>query len=133
MIVETKCQFCQKPLRLIVDEDYGGMGDPNKLYRLAACDSCADYRQRRRQTFGKLKWICELLATNQVHGDEELARVRKNLKTLLMRYIVNLAKHRGQDPPDWDEAILEGLMNRPASLGSVLGTIAGMIKQERLL
>lgn len=133
MIVEAKCQFCQKPLRLIVDEDYGGMGDPKKFYKLAACDPCADYRQRRRQTFGKLKWICELLATNQVQGEEELARVRKNLKTLLMRYIVNLAKHRGQDPPDWDEAILEGLMNRPASLGSVLGTIAGMIRQDKLL
>lgn len=133
MIVELKCQFCGKAGRAIVDEDYAALKDPQNLYKLYACDACSDYRQRRRQTFGKLKWICELLATNQVQGEEELARVRKNLKTLLMRYIVNLAKHRGQDPPDWDEAILEGLMNRPASLGSVLGTIAGMIKQERLL
>lgn len=133
MIVEAKCQFCQVPLRLIVDEDYGTLGDPRKLYRLASCDSCADYKQRRRQTFGKLKWLCELLATGQVRGDDELARVRKNLKTLLLRYMVNLAKHRRLEPPDWDEAILDSLMNRPASLGSVLTTISGMIKQERLL
>lgn len=133
MIVEAVCQFCKKPLRLIVDEDYGAMGDPQKLYRLAACDPCASYRERRRQTFTKLKWICELLATNQVQGEEELARVRKNLKTLLMRYMVNLAKHRGLDAPEWDEAIVESLMNRPASLGSVLGTIAGMIRQDKLL
>lgn len=133
MIVEANCQFCKLPLRLIVDEDYGSLGDPQKLYRLAACDPCADYRQRRRQTFAKLKWICELLATGQVSGEEELARVRKNLKTLLLRFMVNLAKHRRLETPDWDDAILEGLMARPASLGSVLATIGGMIKQERLL
>ena len=133
MIVEAVCQFCKKPLRLIIDEVYGGMGDPKKLYRLAACDTCSDYRQHRRQTFSKLKWICELLATNQVRGEEDLARVRKNLKTLLMRYMVLLAKHRGFDPPGWDDAIAEALMGKPASLNSILTTISGMIKQERLL
>jgi len=133
MIVETFCQFCKKPLRLIVEDVYGGMGDPNKLYGLASCDTCSDFRQRKRQTFNKLKWICETLATGQVNGKEDLERVRKNLKTLLMRYAVNLAKHRGVDSPDWDEAILDALMAKPSSLSSVLATLSGMIKQERLL
>ena len=133
MIVEAKCQFCQRPMRLIIDEVYGGIGDPQKLYSKAACDACADYRQHRRQTFSKLKWICELLATGQVRGDEELGRVRKNLKTLLMRYMILVAKNRGLDTPEWDDAIVDGLMDRPAKLSSVLATISGMIKQERLL
>lgn len=133
MIVEAKCQFCKMPLRLIVDEDYAALGDPNKLYRLAACDPCSDYKERRRQTFGRLKRICELLATQQIFGEESLGRARNNLKTLLMRYMVLLAKHRRLETPDWDDGILDSLMANPSKLGSVLATISGMIKQETLL
>ena len=133
MIVELKCQFCGRVGRVIVDDQYAALKDPQGLYNRYSCDPCGDFRQRKRQTFNKLKWICETLATGQVNGKEDLERVRKNLKTLLMRYAVNLAKHRGVDSPDWDEAILDALMAKPSSLSSVLATISGMIKQERLL
>ena len=64
MIVDATCKFCSKPLRLIVDDLY--QEDSQKLYPLAACDTCADYRVRRRIIVERLKWICTALSCKQI-------------------------------------------------------------------
>ncbi len=131
MIVESVCKFCAKPLRLIVDDLY--QEDKFKLLLLAACDTCADYRVRRRIIVERLKWICTALACKQITAQEDLERVRKNLKTLLIRFILNQAKYRQVDVPEFDEEMLETLMNNPARLGAVLSLVPGMLRKEATL
>ena len=59
--------------------------------------------------------------------------MRKNLKTLLIRFILNQAKYRHVDVPEFDEEMLETLMGNPAKLGSVLSLVPGMLRKEATL
>ena len=133
MIKELICQFCQKPGRAIIDDSYDSVKDPQGLLKLFSCDVCSDFRVRRRIIVERLKWICNALVSKQVTQAEDLERVRKNLRTLLIRYIVNAAKYKGVDVPEFDEEMLETLMSNPAKLGSVLSLVPGMLRKEATL
>ena len=132
MIVEATCKVCQRSLHLTGDDEYAALGDPHKLYRMAACNRCGDFMSDRNVIFRKVGRKCRMLAQRILKGDElDKAKelLRHDLKSLMRLH----ADHRNAQIPDWDEAILESILSKPSEFGNVLGRLPALFSQEAML
>lgn len=128
MIVEAKCKFCGCLLSITVDDDYGKLGDPYNLLPLAACNRCADYREKRRIIFAHIRVLCLGLIQGEWTKKEDIEKVRLNMEKLLKNYIRIYAKYKNLEEADWDEAILEAVMSKPKGYVDVLINIPAIFK-----
>lgn len=131
-LVKSQCKFCHKPLVLKCDAEYGDMGDPYRLVRLAACDNCADLRVRQRNIIEGLKHAIFLMA----YGYDE--KLKEASRKLLKAYLRLVSDWLHIDPVlDWDEAILDDFLVKKDKLGAVLNMMWQMgrhhVAQRKLI
>ncbi len=126
------CKFCKKPGFVQVDEEYAALRDPYGLLNMASCNRCADYRVSRRGIFRKTKMLCELLVQGIIPAADK-PKVKESLETLVQRYMRLYADHYDLAMPDFDPAIVEAMMWKPAEFSGVLGRIPKLFQQKALL
>jgi hypothetical protein len=114
----TECQFCSKLLVLWVDPQYAAMGDPMKLLKLAACNTCADLRVRHRKIEETIAHCCTAL--NQGVRKSDMQAFRDTLATATRKYAEVIAQMHGSDTMVWDESFPELLADRPDRWGVIL-------------
>jgi hypothetical protein len=136
----AKCKFCGKPLTLEVADDFHEFGTMTletdkgsmKLADLAACNRCADYRVERRRVFDRIKIQCMDLLTGAVKK-EGLPKARETLTNLVKRYMRLLADFKEVPMPDWDEAIVDGIMEKPGNYALIMALVPRMFAQPTLV
>lgn len=130
MIVEATCKFCQVPLRLQVDGEYAALGDPYKLLKLASCNRCADYRVSMRKVVDQIKRVAmERLVAS--HDEETTKRARETLTVLLKKMMRLMSDYRRTNMPDWDEGIVDSILNDPSQFGRVLGRLPLLFRESQ--
>jgi len=126
MIVQSKCKFCGKVLHLQIAEEYATLErkDPFKLIEKAACNRCGDYHMSRIYLLDKVKAVSE----DMIQGmpKDKLPKAREVLTVLFKRYMRLISEFRRVPMPDWDDHIVEAVMNAPRSFGSVFHRIPAL-------
>jgi hypothetical protein len=119
MTHETTCKFCHKPIFLTVDDSYPALKDPYKLFTLAACNACADRRERRRNIEEHIRKVClNFMASNC--DPSEAPKARNTLEILTKKYTALVAEWVGSTTPWWDREIVDTLIEKPKHVASVL-------------
>lgn len=132
MIHETKCKFCKAPLSLQVDDAYGALGDPSKLYKYAACNTCADRREQGRILRDKIEAVCRNFVaapSSKVLTDN----TRHALEKLVRKYTVLISKWVGVAEMDYNEDIVEALMKHPGKLDETLRRVWESARHSKTL
>lgn len=132
MFVDLKCKFCQRPIRVEVDDAYAGANDPFKLYALAACNPCADYMAARAPLYRRIENKALVLSQRILRG-EDLDKFKETIRGSLKALMRLHADHLGVPIPDWDEEILESLCRKPLEVRAVVQWIYKMYDQKVLL
>ncbi len=140
MRILAKCKFCGKPLSLEVADDFHEFGTMTletdkgsmKLADLASCNRCADYRVERRRIFDRIKIQCMDLLGGAVKK-ENLPKTRDALTGLVKRYMRLLSEHKEVPMPDWDEAIVDGIMEKPGNYALIMALVPKMFQQPTLV
>jgi hypothetical protein len=131
-IIDAACQFCHVPLRLEIDDDYAAIGDPYKLLPRACCDRCARLRTRKRTLTEHLSACCtQLLACPARDKAEVVKSLAPGLRALLQAYVGLMEDWRHGEAGEWDEAILQAVIDSPGQCGDVLKRIRDMVKPVR--
>lgn len=128
--LETICKFCRTTLMLEIDKEYHALKDPYGLIKLAACDRCADLRDRRARLHEKLVRTCSNLMSNPKDKDIRDA-ARSAFDTLTKKYVLLISDWTGQQLA-WEEAMVEPFMHAPKSLGKHLRALWRMTQQGSL-
>lgn len=90
----TQCRFCKKPITLEIDNDYVALGMPfDFILELAACDRCAELRERRSRLETKIGKACTFI---EFLGDRD-AKQRAIMRNILL----SLARKYGKLILDW--------------------------------
>lgn len=111
---QTTCKFCKKPIEIWVDAIYDTIGDPLKLLPLAACDRCADLRERRRKLEEMIKRTCERMTMKKGEElDKFKSAARITLTTLTKSYSRLAADWCRSNMPLWDEECVNAIMDSP--------------------
>lgn len=121
-ILQVKCKFCQRPIDIEIDPAYPVDRDPHKLIALAACNNCADLRDRQRRLVESLQSLC----MNYAHGGRSAAEVEHTQRALtaLTKAYVRLVQDWLNIPEfPWDEAMLSAFMDRPRNFSDHLRRI----------
>ncbi len=132
MNVEAKCKFCGKALTLTIDDDYAALGDPYKLIPLASCNRCATFREDRRRVMEQIKFNCMMLLGGAVKKDE-IPKKREAIEALIKRYMRLLSDFKDQPMPDWDNALLDDIMDKPGNFSLILAQVPKMFQQPTLV
>jgi hypothetical protein len=120
----TQCQFCKRHLVLQVDPDYIGLGDYLKLIPLAACDRCADLREKRRSLEEKIRRIC--IRLTQLTGPPRYKAAEQSkepLRVLTQAYSRMIADWLNASHPAWDSECVELMVDRPDQYGRILSQL----------
>lgn len=126
------CKFCQKPVTVVIDDDYAALADPYGLMRLLSCNNCADYESARRALFRHVKVLCELLIQRAVAKDD-VPKVRESLETLTKKFMRLYSEHHDLALPPYEAEIVEAMMGKPSHFGQVLAHIPRMFQQRALI
>jgi hypothetical protein len=134
MKLKTKCKYCERVIELDVDDSYADLGDPNKLYRLASCTRCGDFMSERNRLFRLVGKQARLLVQGRRDlTGEDLEKVREVLRHDLKDIMRLHAAHLSMPVPDWEEAILDSIMDNPGEFGNVLNKLAQMAREPMLI
>lgn len=132
MIFPTTCKFCRVPLRLGIDDDYAAQNDCFKLIPLAACDRCADLRERRRVLHERFVSICSTLIG--VRPDSEMVQsVRASLEVATKKYLRLVSDWTGAQDLAWEETMVDPFLAAPKYCGKHLSLFWKMAAQPRLI
>lgn len=69
MTKTVTCKFCPTPVTVVIDDGALEFMDLNKWLSMAACNRCADYREKRRSVLDAMA-----RATRQIESDKLLGR-----------------------------------------------------------
>lgn len=132
-IIKAQCRYCHKPLVLKVDSSFMDLTDgvagltPEGVMKLAACNSCADLRNRRR----KLNEALGILAYRFEWGLGEYEKNKEQSGTVLKSYLELISDWVKADPAlPWDDEILTYFVRSPKEMGSVIDLMWKMGKQS---
>ncbi len=121
MIREAKCKFCQKPLRLEIDERCP-RADAEFWITLAACNRCADYQNAVARLAESMASICRALLISRA-GNTPKPEVQERYRTLL----VDKTKHYAKAVCDhfhkmtvWEPDFAQMIFDKPQQLDIVL-------------
>lgn len=132
MKVEAKCKFCHRPITLTIDDLYAATRDHLGLIPLACCNFCGDFYTERRLLFEKIRKNALMLLSGVVKKDDK-PKSHEILSALMKRYMRLLADFKGVPVPDWDEQIVDHIMQSPGNYSEVLSRIPMMLSQPTLL
>ncbi len=129
---KAHCKYCRCEITLEVHEDYLHAGDKYKLFPMAACNKCADYRVARRGIFDSIRLVSQLLQTDQV-PESEMEKSRENIKRLAQGWMRLFSDHHSLPMPDWDEAIVQSVMAEPENYWQAFTNIPKMFGPRQLV
>jgi hypothetical protein len=141
MNVDAKCKFCGKALVLKVDDAFfeefkTATVDTDKgrikMADLSACNRCADFRVERRKIFDRIKFNCMMIFGGAV-PKEGIPLKREALEILIKRYMRLLADHKNAPIPDWDNALVDDMIEKPGNYSLILAQIPKMFAQPTLV
>lgn len=117
----VNCKFCSKKLLIQVDEDYAALGDPFKLLAFAACNKCADLRERKRALEEMIKRQCIGLVQlgDRVKPDHR-AKTKTVLTIITQKYADLISEWHNMSGRAWDGEFVEALLDKPGQWPKVL-------------
>jgi hypothetical protein len=119
-------------MTLEVAEEYDVVTDSLKLMNLAACNRCGDFMKRRNGLHRRIGVRCRMLAQG-ILTRQDVDKVKEILRGDLEALIRIMAAHYQKPVPDWDEAVLESIVELPGEFGSVLARLPGLLAERALL
>lgn len=129
-VIEAKCQFCGSAVRLEIDQDYDALEDPQKLIRLRSCNHCADLKYRQRRITESLEEIAH--AVRITDDQKALAGLRERAEKVLKAYVRVVSEwERLESIMDWDDGILENLMQNPKKVSGICHHIWAAARQVK--
>jgi hypothetical protein len=131
MKVNATCKFCHKPLVLTVSDEYHHAGDPYKLIRLAACNSCADNREQQRTVTENIGLVCALVS--QSKNSKNVKEASREALTRLIQKYLDLIERRTRIRVPFDDAIVESLISGPRCVYDVLSRLWPNEQQPELM
>jgi hypothetical protein len=121
MRIASKCKFCAKPIFLTVDDDYGKLGDPFNLIKMAACNTCADLRIKRRNI---TECIYRMLVKLTIDRSEAMReKVTGPLSILVDMYLNLISEWTHQPKDEAGESVITALMESPKAFGETLSRL----------
>jgi hypothetical protein len=127
----ANCKFCGKPMVLTIDDDYGKLGDPFKLLKMAACNRCSDLRTKRTRLEDQIRKICLSMVASRP-GQDEAARIMVGLDKLTQRYALLVADWHNMSGSAWDQTFSQMLMDRPDAFSIILSQYWKMFRQTQV-
>lgn len=120
----TTCKFCKKPLVISVDDDYAQVGDPFKLLPLAACNRCADMKEKKRTLEDAIAKVCfHIRALGQKISADQTAKSKATLEILTRAYSRMVAKYLNATYPAWDMSCVNLLVDKPDHWPAIVGQL----------
>lgn len=123
MIISSKCKFCQCNVSLDIDDTYVNSGDPYKIMRLAACDRCADLRERRRGLHQAFVQAC-----SSVMAGADATGAKPVFERLTKAYLKLICDWTHQSIA-WEEDMTGPFIYAPKHLSAHLKRLWGLSKQ----
>jgi hypothetical protein len=124
----TTCKFCRKPLVLEIDDAYLELGDPLKIIPLAACDPCADVRNKISSIEMNIGKLCIALCRNP--SDDQIGRARKGLDTLCNQYAMAIAEVNHAEQYLADPEFAKWLAEKPGQWTQILSKYRQLCRTE---
>lgn len=133
-MVETRCKFCGCDLRLKVHESYD-VSDPKRLIPLAACNPCADLRERRRNLHLRFSSVCSGIITLHESSHRSMTEkekkdleqlmdeARKSIESLVKAYLRLIGDWYHRNDMVFEDAMVDLFMQAPAQLSSHIGRL----------
>jgi hypothetical protein len=138
----TQCQFCQKPITLIFDDEYIEMiqdvetiqlrvdGKDITLIDLAACNHCADVRVDRRNIEDRIEGVCVNFARSK--QTPERRNATKNALTALTKaYAAMIARWHCKQGMAWDAECVELLLDKPEHFPKIISVLWDLFKDSQ--
>lgn len=119
--INHTCKFCGKPITLRIAMNYCADEDPMKLIPLGACDRCAELRVTRRLLNDAIAKVIAQIRTEK--NSAIVTSCRAALTTLTKRYVRMVAEWTNRPMLQWDETIVDAIMQDPESCGEVLSRV----------
>lgn len=121
MIHHAKCKLCGYALELDIADDFKGHTKKplDWWIAMAACNRCADYKERLRANVDSILRLCNSWAIVTTAGsDRDRAKVASSTEQALIiatkKLAETLSRHwKAQNT--WDHEFVEILMDKPAS------------------
>lgn len=123
MTHKTQCKFCQRPLSLVIDDDYAKLGDPYHLMKLACCDWCAALRENHRRLFHHITRVCLSFACEPKPKDDYRQEVQDALTGLTKKYVKLVAEWHNVPGLAWEETLVANIMDKPKDYGMALQVV----------
>jgi hypothetical protein len=121
MTLDSKCKFCQRPVSLVISDDYPGVFAA--LVPLAACNRCSDLKERERRITEALESACARVLGNRRPSKEWLEKERDIMTKLSKAYVRFVGEWCGVPELGWEEDLVNQLMEHPAQIGAITRTI----------
>lgn len=124
------CKFCGKNLVVIVDDTYAELGDPFKLLRFAACNRCADIRERKRKLEESIRKVCiGVQRSSSKDLKAEMSFAMTQLEPLTRKYAVLVADWHNKSGYMWEESFPSLLIEKPDRVNDILAQYWKSFKQ----
>lgn len=115
------CKFCGKNMVVEIDNDYAELGDPFKLLQYAACNHCADLRERKRTLDQGIRKICISLTRCSMKDLKAATSFAKTqLDALTRKYAVLVSDWYNKSGYLWDEEFPTMMLEKPERVNDIL-------------
>jgi len=126
-IIDCKCHFCSKPIRLDCGPHTHGIFDLTKWAKAMICDRCGEWRRASQRLEAVIVVECLNVASVRATTRDRDAvskvevRAEENLIALTKRYLKIQCDYFHLEQP-WDAEFVNTLMDNPRSVSKVLAT-----------
>jgi hypothetical protein len=131
MTHDTTCKFCGVPVEVTMDDDYAAIGDQFKLLPKVACNRCADFRVKKRQLFQRIDDAVRLMRLIPGREIDTKEKAKDAVRLMLQQWFRMLATHRKCRVPEWDEEILNVIVENPQELWNAISRASKLVDPQR--
>lgn len=141
-IVDATCKFCHTPLRLKLHEEYS-VSDPLKIIQMAACNRCADLRDRRRVLHLRFASVCSGISNlvdrststmtdaQRKEVQEAMTKAHDNIEHLVKLYLRLIGDWYNRDDLVFEEIMVPPFMQAPHDLSKHIARLWRSVPQHQ--